>query len=175
MDFSLFKRDKTSVSGARPWLPGGVGSVFWVLGVWLVSLTPFLTPWDDLLYDALVRVLPGKNTSVHEVVLLETPPDKQSVDPALIRTVLAAGARHLVSLQAVDSVSGLSELLHEFPGRLTIARLLPRDAASEDVVSLAAFETPAGLPDSRSGMFRQQWARVQIGGKTLPGLRAAGG
>lgn len=143
-------------------LPGLRGTLAIVAAVWAVSLTPLLTPWDDLLYDALVRLLPGKNTALHEVVLVETPPETQAVPPELVHALLDGGARHVVLLQPMGDTPVLTGAT---PERLTRARPLPRDLPPEGGPRLAPNEVPATLPDSRSGMFRQQWSRTTVGGE----------
>jgi len=145
-------------------LPGSLGAVIVVVVVWALSLTSALAPWDDLIYDSIIRALPAKNTAHHEVVLVETTPDTQAIPSPLIRTLLAAGARHVALLQPIDKAEELSA---DELARITRGRPLPRDQVADGGFRLAATEAPTTLPPSRSGMFRQQWSAVPIGGTTL--------
>ena len=143
-------------------LPGLVGTLAVIVVAWTISLSALLSPWDDLLYDGLVRLFSHKHTSTHEVVLVETAAEEASVPSGLLDTLFASGARHVVVLLPLGTGVGLPPV---DPDRLTVARALPRDVPLEVGLGLDRSIVPATLPSSRSGMFRKQWTQTTVDGE----------
>lgn len=138
-----------------------------VVLLWGMSLNSHFIPWDDLIYDQLIRFLPDKYTATHDVVLVETPSADSTVSTVAIRNLLAAGARHVATLQGIVPDVPLSD---DEMNRLTRASVLPRELPPSDSFALTASEIPAALAPNPSGLFLEQYGVLLIGGKTFTSL-----
>lgn len=150
-------------------LPGLPGTTLIVLAVWLLSLTPLLGPWDDLIYDYAIKALPVRETAQHQVVLVETAPDSAAVPAPLLKTLFAAGAVQVAALQPISEAEALDS---DELARLTRARPLARATLVDGELPLAPGEVPAPLPASGSAMLVEQGSKTRIGGREHLNLEA---